>query len=282
MGHEITSSWSCHAQSRRMTALRQAILAHHQKAKPTPHSQRRWMLVSSLLLGACAGTPGRQRAEAYRFDSVSNACRQSPAHCAALAGKESVGHPLAAAATTGSVVVRALEVLDRELIEAALIECADLARSDVLLRHRRDFAGPSPSREECHQQVKDAAGRRVSRAMQLGTEMHQVALQCAKERLGQLRPGGFSLEPTYRYDSRSGQTKYLGTIAPDVVIHTGNPLHVQAVYDFKFPCFHLDDMPHWNTYPPGHPHHRIAQGHLYEAALSAPAARVAPRIGVQR
>ena len=264
---------------------------------PRPH---RWMLLGSLLLGACAGTPGRQRAEAYRFDSVSNACRQSPAHCAALAGKESVGHPLAAAATTGSVVVRALEVLDRELIEAALIECADLARSDVLLRHRRDFAGPSPSREECHQQVKDAAGRRVSRAMQLGTEMHQVALQCAKERLGQLRPGGFSLEPTYRYDSRSGQTKYLpeedvaalresgnggellGTIAPDVVIHTGNPLHIQAVYDFKFPCFHLDGMPRWDTYPPGHPHQRRGQDQVYRTALGVRPARVAPRIGVQR
>jgi len=258
------------------------------------------MLLGCLLLGACAGTPGRQRVEAYRFDSVSNACRQSPAHCAALAGKESVGHPLAAAATTGSVVVRALETLDRELIEATLVECADLARSEVLLRHRRDFAGPSPSREECHQQVKDAAGRRVSRAMQLGTEMHQAALQCAKERLGQLRPGGFSLEPTYRYDSRSGQTKYLpeedvaalresgnggellGTIAPDVVIHTGNPLHIQAVYDFKFPCFHLDGMPRWDTYPPGHPHQRRGQDQVYRTALGVRPARVAPRIGVQR
>jgi len=258
------------------------------------------MFVSCLLLGACAGTPSRQRAEAYRFDSVSNACRQSPAHCAALAGKEPAGHTLAAAATTGAVVVRALETLDQELIEATLVECADLARSEVLLRHRQDFAAPSPSREECHQLVKDAAGRRVSRAMQLGTEMHQVALQCAKERLGQLRPGGFSLEPTYRYDSRSGQTKHLpeedvvalresgnggellGTIAPDVVIHTGNPLHVQAVYDFKFPCFHLDGMPQWSRYPPGHPHQGLGQDQVYRVALGAPSPRVAPRLGVKR
>jgi hypothetical protein len=258
------------------------------------------MLVGYLLLGACAGTPGRQRAEAYRFDTVTNACRQNPANCVLAAGKESAGHTVVAAGTRAYAVVRALEDLDKELIEAALVECADLARSEVLLRHRQDFAGQSPSREECNQQVKDAAGRLIRRAMQLGTEMHQVARKCAEERLGQLRPGEFSLEPHYRYDSRSEQTKHipeqdvaalresgnggelLGTLVPDVVIHDGNPLHVQAVYDFKFPCFHLDGMPRWDTYPPGHPHQNLDQGRLYRTALRAPAARVAPRIGVQR
>ncbi|MCP3136049.1 hypothetical protein [Pyxidicoccus xibeiensis] len=265
-----------------------------------PRSQHPWMLVGCVLLGACAGTPRPRHEAPYRLDTVTNACRQSPAHCAALAGKETAGHTVAAAALTGQVVVRALEEPVRDLIDATLAGCADLARSEVLLRHRKDFTGQSPSKEECDQQVKDAAGRRVSRAMQLGTEMHQVARQCVEERLGQLRPGGFSLEPHYRYDFRSGQTQHipeedvaalrqsgnggelLGTLVPDVVIHDGNPLHIQAVYDFKFPCFHLDDMPRWDAYPQGHPHHAFDQGRLYRTALRAPIARVAPRIGVQR
>ncbi|WP_240359100.1 hypothetical protein [Pyxidicoccus trucidator] len=137
-----------------------------------PRSRHAWMLVGSLLLGACAGTPGRQRAEAYRFDTVTNACRQNPANCVLAAGKESAGHTVAAAGITGHVAVRLLEDPVRALIDAALVECADLARSEVLLRHRQDFAGQSPSREECNQQVKDAAGRRMIRAVQLGTEMH--------------------------------------------------------------------------------------------------------------
>ncbi|QSQ28530.1 hypothetical protein JY651_44685 [Pyxidicoccus parkwayensis] len=193
-----------------------------------------------------------------------------------------------------------MENPERDLIDATLTECADLARSEVLLRHRQDFASPSPTREECNQQVTDAAGRRVSRSMQLGTEMHLEARKCAQKRLGKLRPGRFSLEPHYRYDPQSGQTKHIpdddvealresgnqgelrGTLVPDVVIHTGNPLHIQAVYDFKFPCFHLDGMPKWETYPSGHPHQKFNQGEVYQAALKAPPARVVPRIGVER
>jgi hypothetical protein len=136
--------------------------------------------------------------------------------------------------------------------------------------------------------------------MQLGTEMHQEAFKCVKERLGRLRPGGFSLEPHYRYDPKTGRTTHipdddvaalqesgnagelLGTLAPDVVIHAGSPFQIQAVYDFKFPCFHLDGMPEWDSYPVGHPHHDFDQGELYRRALKAPNARVAPRIGVER
>ena len=90
--------------------------------------------------------------------------------------------------------------------------------------------------------------------MRLGTEMHEVARQCAEEELNKLRPGGFSLEQRYRYDSRTGRKKLVstaeeqalkdsgnqgelrGTVKPDVVIHSGDPLDVQAIYDFKFPC----------------------------------------------
>jgi hypothetical protein len=204
------------------------------------------------------------------------------------------------AAAGGSAVVRLLEKSAQNLIDKALAECADLARSEVLLRHRQAFAGPSPTREECNEQVKDATGRKVRRAMLLGTEMHQVALQCAKEKLDKLRPGGFSLEPRYRYDRRSGETKQvsdeeaqalresgnggelLGTFVPDVVIHPGNPLHAQAVYDFKFQCVHMDRAPEWESYPAGHPHQKLGQGELYEEALGVLPARVAPRHGVVR
>jgi hypothetical protein len=266
---------------------------------PLPHFQRWWIPAGCLLLGACAGSPSR-RAEPYRFDTVSNSCRQNPANCAALAGGETASPTLAAAATTGYVVVRALEDPARDLVEAVLVECADLARSEVLLRHRQDFAAPSPTREECNQQVRDATGRRVRRAVQLGAEMHQEAFRCVKARLGRLRPKGFSLEPHYRYDSKFGRTTHIpeedvaalresgnegelwGTLSPDVVIHAGSPFQIQAVYDFKFPCFHLDGTPAWDSYPIGHPHHDFNQGQLYEAALRVPPLRVAPRTGVER
>lgn len=256
--------------------------------------------MACMLFGACAASPTPRRAEPYRFDTVSNACRQNPANCAALAGGETASPTLAAAATTGFVVVRALEDPVRDLIEAILAECADLARSEVLLRHRQDFAAQSPTREECNQQVKDATGRRVRRATQLGLEMHPVALRCVKERMGKLRPGGFSLEPHYRYDSGTGRTTHIpekdvaalresgnagelrGTLAPDVVIHAGSPFQIQAVYDFKFPCFHLDGMPEWDSYSVGHPPQEVDQGQLYEEALRVPPLRVAPRIGVEQ
>ena len=265
-----------------------------------PHSRYALILLGCVLFGGCAGASNQRLAGPYRFDSVTNACRQPSANCAALAAAEAGSTTLASAAMTGYVVVRVLEDHDRDLIDATLAECADLARSEILLRHRQDFAGPSPTREECNQQVKDANGRRVSRAMQLGTEMHHEALKCVKERLGRLRPGRFSLEPHYRYDPRTGKTTHIpeedvaalqssgnagelrGTLAPDVVIHAGSPFQIQAVYDFKFPCFHLDGMPEWSTYPPGHPHQGLRQDAAYEKALGEPAVRVAPRIGVQR
>jgi hypothetical protein len=142
------------------------------------------------------------------------------------------------AAAGGSAVVRALEKPVADLIEKALAECADLARSEVLLRHRSDFAGPSPTREECKQQVKDATGRRVTRAMQLGMEMHQVALKCAEEKLARLRPGGFSLEPRYRYDRKSGETQLVSEEAAQALRESGNGGELQGTL-----------VPEWSSTP---------------------------------
>jgi hypothetical protein len=100
--------------------------------------------------------------------------------------------------------------------------------------------------------AKDPCGRTVTVAMQQGLEKHALALQCAQKSLDKLMPGRFSLEQRYRYD-RTTRRKQLvsreearallrqgcgeqlkGTLVPDVVIHSGNPLEVLAVYDYKF------------------------------------------------
>lgn len=52
--------------------------------------------------------------------------------------------------------------------------------SEVLLRYPTAFRGPSPDANECNQWTVDAQGRSVTWAMRLGTEMHEVARQCAE------------------------------------------------------------------------------------------------------
>lgn len=134
--------------------------------------------------------------------------------------------------------------------------------------------------------------------MRLGTEMHEVAQKCTEAALKNLRPGGFSLEQRYRYDSSTGQWKLvsaeqeklleetgnggelMGSIKPDVVIHPGNPLNVQAVYDFKFPCVNSDKRPQWRQYPEGHPYEGMNQGSLYKKALGPAPRIVVPRLGI--
>jgi hypothetical protein len=133
--------------------------------------------------------------------------------------------------------------------------------------------------------------------MTLGTEKHEVALRCIQERLSELRPGGFSIEQRYRFDRKSNQTSLLsekeaqallrqghgdqlkGTVRPDIVIHTGNPLQAQAVYDLKFPCPGRNEAK-WNEYPKDHPHFPLHQGEVYKRALRVAPVRVAPGWGL--
>jgi hypothetical protein len=214
-------------------------------------------LVALVAQAACT-TLGPARGGRYGYDnSVSAACRQNPAQCATLSGKEATLEQLA---EVGSIVasagaaLRVLDNLTRASIEQALVECAELARSEVLLRYPATFENSIPNADECNEWTVDARGQNVTWAMRLGTEMHEVAARCAQEKLDKLRPGGFSLESRYRYDSRTGRWKQVsteeeraldasgnqgelrGTLKPDVIIHSGNPLDVQAIYDFKFPC----------------------------------------------
>ncbi|WP_152622710.1 hypothetical protein [Archangium violaceum] len=187
----------------------------------------------------------------------------------------------------------------QENIEEELEDCADLARSEVLTRYPTQFKGQSPSDAECMQWTEDNNGRRVTWAMRLGTEMHAVAIECATSVLNRLRQGGFSLDPCYRYNIKTGKTTFvsceevkdllgrgcgdelIGTFRPDVVLHSGNPLDVQAVYDFKFPCVHDGKTtPRWRDYPETSPHHGCNQGELYEKALKVEPVPIFPRWGI--
>jgi hypothetical protein len=260
------------------------------------------MLVIGLLLGACATTPGYGAPAGYAWDSsVSAACRQNPANCAAAVGRESVRETLHTAATIGGTVHAAQRVWDatkQQGLEAELVECADGARSTVLLDNEWRFKGLGPTEAECNGLVRDKHGRSVTLAMLLGQQMHEEALWCVEQRLRDSRPGGYSLEPRYRY--QHGRTTHVtpeqeaellrlkkfaeleGTFKPDVVIHSGDPLEVHAVYDFKFPCANTDRAPDWNRYPEDHPHGGYTQGDMYKAALSRTPARVVPRLGIIR
>lgn len=261
-----------------------------------------WGAVSVLLV-ACAGAPERRSPGRYGFDSASNACRQRPDLCARIAGEESVvplsraARFVASAAGTGGVALRVLDAVTRERIQKALEECADQARSEVLLKV---MGGRSPTPRECNEQVGvDAQGRPVTLAMQLGNEMHAVALGCARERLGALWPKRFSLEQRYKYDQQAGTvtlmsreevqrllregrgSELLGTLVPDVVVHTGDPLQAQTIFDFKFPCV-SSNAPPWRPYPEGHPYESKLQNEVYEKALGAETWRIVPRWGAIR
>jgi hypothetical protein len=262
---------------------------------------RTWLGVLCVVLAGCAGTPERGRAEAYRLDSATAACQRTPSLCARMVGEEALlpgTRVLASVGTAGSAALRVLTDAQRDLIKETLEECAEQARSVVLLEL---FEGRIPTPEQCRAEVgKDAKGRPVTLAMKLGTEMHKVARDCAQGSLAALRPGGFTLEPRYRYNRETGQWELLseaeaqallrqgrgselkGTIVPDVVIHPGNPLRALVVYDFKFPCVTPSSHPRWPTYPPGHTYEGQPQDEVYKSVLRPEHGpfQIVPRLGM--
>jgi hypothetical protein len=257
-----------------------------------------WVLAASVLLGACAGVPTRGAPGRYEqsFDSATNSCRQNPTLCTRMAGEELVvpqaTQRLAEVGASATVVAMALDGDLRTRIEQALKECAEYARSQVLLDQLK---GRAPTSDECNEPVP---GRNVTLAMFLGEEMHKLALQCAGDRLREVCPGGFSLEQRYRYDPRMGKTTLVsaeeaqallqqwrggelkGTLVPDVVIHSGHPLRAKVVYDFKFPCASGREPASWSKYPKGHPYQHFTQKDMYQRILGVEAWRVAPWWGV--
>lgn len=284
--------------------------------------KRRWcgMAVAAMgiLLAACGTTVHHSpRTYAQSLDSATSACRRNPTACVpqageqlptvppppaaqpaaplppALSGAESAALSIAAA---GRVIQIAIDAALKDRIRKALSECADEARSEMILKY---FGGRGPTHSECAEVVgTDSNGDPLTRAMQLGIEQHELALRCAEEKLQELKPGGFSLSARYRAEPGTGNVQYLsrdqvkellesgrsaelrGTIEPDIVIHEGNPLRVQLIFDFKFPCVNGGE-PRWREYPAGHPHQFLNQKDVYEALLRAPASRIIPRVGVR-
>lgn len=130
----------------------------------------------------------------------------------------------------------------------------------------------------------------MTRSMRLGSAKHTLAIACTQEKLGWAHPGRFSLEQRYRINPetrqlerilhatelemlRNGGKELAGSVVPDVVIHTGDPLQVQRVYDFKFPCPE-SNRPQWRAYPPDNPSRFRDQGEAYLKVLETPPFRV--------
>ncbi len=262
------------------------------------------MLGACVLHVACVG--GHGAARQYGLDTVSNTCLRDPANCPPVLGQHAAASTtvasgsLVGAAVAGGLLVRPsreLEENERAAIDQALAECADNARSEVMLK----YFNRGPTREECEEVVgTDRNGQPITRAMQLGVEQHEVALRCAAEKLSKLRPGGFTLTPRYRFDPRTGKTEYIprevveellrqgrgeelrGTLEPDLVIHEENPRRVQDAYDFKFPCMNTSNRSSWRNYPKGHPYSGRSQGEMYGEALGVKPGLVQPHLGVGR
>jgi hypothetical protein len=264
------------------------------------------MLAACVLLVACAAGPRPPRQYGWTMDSVSNACLKNTANCPPVVGQQpatvsAASGSLVGAAVAGGVLIergRGLEEEETAAINKALEECADEARSEVMLKY---FENGRPTREECEEVMgTDRRGQPITRAMQLGLEQHEVALRCAEEQLSKIKPGGFILSPRYRYDPNTGKTEYLprevveellrqgrseelrGTLEPDIVIHDRDLRRVQDAYDFKFPCMNTGSRIPWRQYPQGHSHSGRSQGQLYKDALKVDPARVQPHVGVGR
>jgi hypothetical protein len=126
-----------------------------------------------------------------------------------------------------------------------------------------------------------------------------VALKCARERLGEVVAGHFRIGPRYFNDPLKGLRLLtpaqvaewlqdglfhllLGTLVLDVVLHaTHEPLKVQAIYDFKFPC--PLGPPRWPRYDDDSPFAGKLQGRVYHEVLGgARPAMVAPQHGITR
>ena len=269
------------------------------------------VLCTSFLVACSAGRQNAPGQYAQSRDSATNAALTNRALSTPQIGEKMSVVPmpgpvrvpmagaLLAATAGGQAVIGASQSLDSDLldrIEEALEECVDMARAEVMLKY---FKGKGPTHEECNEEVgRDSRGEPITRAMQLGVEQHRVALQCAEEKLRELKTGGFSLSPRYRYDSATGRTEFIpretvkellkqgrsaelkGTLEPDIVIHAGAPHQVQAVYDFKFPCVNTDQWSSWRKYPAGRADRVVDQGDLYELALKVKPRMVQPHLGV--
>jgi hypothetical protein len=215
----------------------------------------------------------------------------------ASGGPGALGAVLLAAAVLDSDDVDAVKKLQDRLDET-MRRCAD--RADEAM-NRKWHGGRKPTPQECKVVMAvDRKGRQVTWAMVLGQEKHREALSCVEETLTQWMKDRYALEQRYRYLGQPGRVEPLstrqveqmlrdgrwrelvGTLEPDVVIHTGNLKQVLWVYEFKFPCVDPGATPNWNTYPPGHPYAGSNQGKVYGEAFNVSIVRIVPGKAVTR
>jgi hypothetical protein len=236
------------------------------------------------------------------MDSATNACLRTPA-CYAPPNGESAILPWlsrsAEAVRTAAAVLKLLEAADIAEVEQVLADCANQASHEV--NERLLGKGQRPNRQLCQETFKtERSGRKVTWAEHLGREKHAAALKCTEAALGKKFPENLSLQPTYRYDKKSGEIEFiastqvdewlrdglfhklLGTLIPDVVLHAaGDLLGIQAIFDFKFPC-PASNEPSWHSYHRDHPFHPADQKKMYEEAFKVEPKPIAPGYGARR
>ncbi|RKG93012.1 hypothetical protein [Corallococcus terminator] len=238
-----------------------------------------------LLLTACAGAQlSAPQSYSQTLDSATRGCLHHPG-CASQVGQDAILPWLARAvgrAGQAAAMLRLWEAAEVAHVERVLVECAKEANFQV--NERLLGKGGRTSPELCRKPV-DLKAPEVTWGMKLGEEKHAAALECVQRVLGATDAGRFSLEPRYLVDAKTGRTRWLdprdvaqwladgqfhlllGSIVPDVVLHAlGNPLKVQRVYDFKFPC-PVTNSPSWNEYTSGHTFEKMNQGSAYRKVL---------------
>ncbi len=259
---------------------------------PGPHGSTSWrlarLLLTSVLLGACAtspGYPGTSPRGDLRLDSETAARLRHANLLHGAAGTSSA--PLAVGATLVLATPLVLAVLHHghkvSELQERLVECARLAEHQVNSSH---FGNRPPTREECGEELDvDGCAEPITRAMLLGRQKHAHALACAREVLTQLWPAPFSIEQRYRFYPYSrlletisrekeqqlikeGCTKDLwGSIKPDIVLHADyNLLQAALIIDLKFPC-PPSNLPKWTNYGPKSAYPSLNQGQVYKQSL---------------
>jgi hypothetical protein len=269
-----------------------------------PHRSARWrlarLLLTSLLLGACATSPGHPGAAPrgdLRLDSET-AARMRYASLLRGTGTAVSSTTLAVGSTLvlATPVVLAVYHHNRDKVvelQERLAECARMAEHQVNSDH---FGNRPPTREECGEELEvDGCAEPITRAMLLGRQKHTLALVCARDVLTRLWPAPFSIEQRYRYYrhsriletiSREQEQQFIergcsaelwGSIKPDIVLHSDyNLLQAALIIDLKFPCPSSND-PTWRAYGRRSAYDGLNQGQVYQQALNGEVFLLTPR-----
>jgi hypothetical protein len=260
------------------------------------------LLLTSVLIGACASSPHRSGAAArgdLRLDTESVARMRYAGLARGTAGATSSTIPLTVGATAvilATPLVRAVLHHDEDKakeLQERLVECARQAERQVNFPL---FGNRPPTRAECGEELEvDGCPKPITRAMLLGQRKHALALACARGVLEQLWPAPFSIEQRYRFYqyarvletiSREEEQKFIkkgcteelwGSIKPDIVLHADyNLLQAVLTLDLKFPC-PPSNPPSWTEYGRGSAYEGSNQGAVYRDALGGEVLFLTPR-----